>query len=73
MKGKQFTKDSHKRSVVKSLVFRVVVVTSDTTLIYLITHRIDQTIGLTIVTNVASMTLYYLYERIWNNISWGRR
>ncbi len=65
--------ETHKRSVVKSLIFRVVVIASDTTVIYLLTHRIAETAGLTIATNLASMTLYYLYERIWNGIGWGRR
>lgn len=65
--------ETHKRTLVKSVIFRVVVVTSDTTVIYLLTHKVTLTFGLTVATNLASMTLYYIYERIWNGISWGRR
>lgn len=73
MKHKHVGYETHKRSVVKSVVFRVVVVISDTTVIYLLTHKIGETAGLTIATNLSSMTLYYLYERAWNRIDWGRR
>ena len=72
MKRKQNGYDTHQRSVIKSLIFRVIVVISDTTVIYLLTHKVSQTISLTIITNLASMTLYYLYERVWNQIKWGR-
>ena len=72
MKHKRISYETHERSVAKSLIFRVVVVISDTTVIYLLTRRVSQTISLTIITNIASMTLYYLYERIWNQIKWGR-
>jgi len=66
-------RESIKRSLFKSISFRVVVVLSDIIVIYFITHRYDITIGVTIATNVASMVLYYLHERIWNKISFGRK
>ena len=72
MKHKRVSFETHQRSVVKSLVFRAIVITSDTTVIYLLTHRVAETAGLTVATNLVSMTLYYLYERAWNRISWGR-
>ncbi len=65
-------KDARARSVVKSVTFRVIVVISDLVVIFLITHRVDQTIALTILTNIASTVLYYLHERVWNVVSWGR-
>lgn len=73
MKHKRKGYETHQRSIVKSLVFRVVVITSDTVVIFLLTHKIALTFGLTVATNLASMTLYYLYERVWNQINWGRR
>ena len=72
MKHKQNGYETQRRSVAKSVIFRVLVVISDTIVIFLLTRKIGQTIGITIVSNIASMTLYYLYERIWNQIKWGR-
>ena len=61
-----------RRSVVKSLTFRVLVVIADLIVIYLITRRIDTTLTVTIFTNLASTALYFLHERVWNKIQWGR-
>lgn len=60
------------RSLLKSITFRILVFCSDFTIIYLITHRLDAATGLVIATNLASTTLYFIHERIWNRISWGR-
>jgi uncharacterized membrane protein len=61
-----------KRSLVKAVTFRLLILCSDTAVIYFITHRWDATIGLVIATNLASTTLYFVHERIWNRIQWGR-
>ena len=60
------------RSIAKSVVFRIITVVMDLIVIYLLTHRFDVTIGVTILTNISSTVLYFLHERFWNNISWGK-
>ena len=64
--------EKYNRSFVKSITFRAVVIISDFIVIMLITHRYDLAIGLIIATNAASATLYYIHERAWNRIKWGR-
>jgi uncharacterized membrane protein len=61
-----------RRSLVKAITFRVLVLCSDFAVIFLITHRWDTTLGLVIATNLASTSLYFLHERLWNKIDWGR-
>ena len=61
-----------KRSLMKAITFRALILCSDTVVIFLITHRWDTTAGLVIATNLASTTLYFIHERIWNRIQWGR-
>ena len=61
-----------RRSLVKSITFRATVVITDLVVIYLITHRIDTTLTVTILTNLASTATYFIHERIWNRIEWGR-
>lgn len=61
-----------RRSLVKAITFRTVILCSDAVVIFLITHRWDTTIGLVIATNLASTTLYFLHERVWSQIQWGR-
>ena len=61
------------RSLVKSITFRIIVVASDTAVIYIVTRRLDATVGLVILTNFSSTILYFLHERVWNRIKWGRQ
>ena len=61
-----------KRSLVKSITFRTVILCSDTIVIFLITHHWETTGALVIATNIASTTLYFLHERVWSRIQWGR-
>jgi uncharacterized membrane protein len=66
-------KATRQRSVVKSITFRVLVVIADLIVIYILTKRIDTTIWLTVATNLTSTILYFIHERVWNNIKWGKR
>jgi uncharacterized membrane protein len=61
-----------KRSLLKAITFRMLILCSDAIVIFLITRRWDTTIGLVIATNLASTTLYFIHERVWNRIQWGR-
>lgn len=61
-----------KRSLVKAITFRTLILCSDAIVIFLITHRWDTTIGLVIATNLASTMLYFFHERVWSAIQWGR-
>ena len=64
--------DKQKRSFVKSMTFRVTIIVADTIITYAISHRVDITAGFVIFTNIASTIIYYLHERLWSNIEWGR-
>ena len=61
-----------KRSLLKAVTFRVLILCSDFAVIFLITHRWDTTTGLVVATNAASTTLYFLHERLWSRIQWGK-
>lgn len=66
-------KETKKRSITKSVTFRITVIVSDLIVIYMVTGHVETTIALTIFTNLASTILYFSHERIWNAIEWGRR
>jgi len=63
--------EKHKRSLIKSVTFRVIVVISDLIIITAVTHRYDVAIGIAVATNLGSTVLYYLHERVWARIKWG--
>ena len=60
------------RSLVKALTYRLVILISDAVIIYWITKRVDITIGVIGVSNIASTLIYFLHERAWNNVHWGK-
>jgi len=64
--------ESSRRSLVKSLTFRVIVIISDLVVVYAVTRRFDLAVTFMVTTNIASMILYYLHERFWNGVRWGR-
>lgn len=65
-------KETRIRSIVKSLSFRTLIIIADLIVIYLLTKRVTTTIALTILTNVVSTVFYFLHERFWNRVTWGR-
>ena len=65
-------KDKHYRSVVKAISWRATG-TVDTVLIsFLITGQIKLAMSIGFVELFTKIFLYYLHERIWNRISFGR-
>ena len=65
--------DARTRSLTKSITYRVTNIVADLVVVYALTRRLDITIGVTVVTNMASTVIYYGHERIWNKINWGRK
>ena len=60
-----------KRSLVKALTYRGVIVVLDITVIYFLTGRVDVALGFTIISNIYTTVAYFLHERLWNKIRWG--
>lgn len=65
--------EKHSRSFAKAVSYRVVSIIADTALVYLITRKIELTLGIVVLSNAVSLFLYYFHERIWNKIHYGRR
>lgn len=61
-----------KRSFIKAITYRLVIMISDGVIIYLITRRTDVAVSVILLSNLASTVLYYLHERVWVGIRWGR-
>ena len=61
-----------KRSIVKAISYRCVIVASDFIVLYFVTHRWDITLGVIGISNLSSTFLYIAHERVWNKIHWGK-
>jgi uncharacterized membrane protein len=65
------SKEDKKRSVVKTITYRILIIIATAIVTFSMTKRWDVTIGITSVTTIVNTILYYLHERVWNSISWG--
>ena len=63
--------ETAKRSIVKALTYRVVILCLDFLAIYLFTHKVDVALGFMIVSNIYTTVGYFVHERIWARIKWG--
>jgi uncharacterized membrane protein len=64
--------ESRLRSLVKSLIYRIVSIIGTTIISWIITKDIKETISITVVIQVFLIIIYYSSERVWNRINWGR-
>ncbi len=67
------TSETRRRSLTKTVTYRIAIIVADIVIIFIMTRRLDVTIGVTALTNIASSILYYGHERLWSFISWGNR
>lgn len=64
-------KRTTKRSLVKAITYRIVIVILDFSVIYILTHKVDVAVGFMVISNIYTTAAYFLHERIWNRIRWG--
>jgi len=64
--------EAHTRSVVKGITWRVIASLTTWTLIYIATRDVTITFTLGIFEVLLKIFFYYLHERIWNRVHWGR-
>lgn len=65
-------KDTLKRSIVKTVSYRVLIITLDFTTVYIFTGQIKLAVGFMLISNVYTTVAYFFHERIWEKIKWGK-
>ena len=63
--------ESGRRSLVKALTYRILVMSLDFVTIYLLTGAWHVALGFMIVSNIYTTISYLAHERIWARIKWG--
>lgn len=64
--------ETHTRSVVKAIIYRVIIIISIFVIAYATTRRLADTASITGLTAISGTIIYYIYERVWSRIKWGR-
>jgi uncharacterized membrane protein len=63
---------SKKRSLAKSLTWRLIAVISTFVIGYAMTGSLAFAASLTVVSNLINFILYYIHERVWLKVNWGK-
>ena len=64
--------ETSRRSWLKSIIWRIVGILILGGLGWLVTHNWEQTTVITTVFHTIRFILYYVHERLWDDIEWGR-
>lgn len=73
MPSKHHFKEEWSRSLTKTLTYRILILILDFIAVYYLTGRSDIAVGFMLVSNTYSSIGYYLHERVWDSISWGKK
>ena len=65
--------ETRTRTLVKTLVYRLWVVLSTYVMLLITGQSLTDALWPTIIINLVWMTSYYLYDRLWAGITWGRK
>lgn len=60
------------RSILKTVSWRLTASATTMVLVLLVTGRIQLALQIGALEIIAKLVLFYLHERAWNNICWGR-
>lgn len=61
-----------KRSWVKTISYRVLIIIATLIAVFIITGDVAITVDVTIITSMVNTLLYFVHERVWNKIHWGK-
>ncbi len=72
MAKKTKIKETHTRTIVKAISWRVVATLTTGTIVYIFTKEWNLTLGITFFEVLSKILFYYLHERVWHVVHWGQ-
>jgi len=64
--------ETKKRTLIKTIIYRIWVIVTTYVMLLITGKSLDEALIPTIIINCVWMTSYYLYDRLWTHIDWGR-
>ncbi len=65
-------KDSRIRSFIKGISWRAIASLTTMSIVYILTGDIDIVMAAGVIDVAAKLTFYYIHERAWGRVAWGR-
>ena len=66
-------KEAHFRSILKAISYRLLAAIATMTIVFVFTRRIVLSVGVGLVESIVKIFCYYLHERAWSFISFGKK
>lgn len=64
--------ETHARTLTKTIAWRIIATCISIGIIYAFTGALEQSVEISLVGALIGMVTYYLHERFWNKVQWGR-
>jgi uncharacterized membrane protein len=64
--------ETHQRSILKSVSFRILATITTIALVVIFTGEILLALEIGVVEVISKLILYYVHERFWDRITWGK-
>jgi uncharacterized membrane protein len=66
------SQESLSRSITKTVTYRGLIMILDFSTIYLLTGKAKIAVGFMVASNVYTTIAYFVHERIWDRVKWGK-
>ena len=64
--------EQHKRTLVKTITWRIIALLTTIVVVYAYSGDIKEALVIGVSANFVKIFLYYIHERIWNRVKFGR-
>lgn len=64
--------ETHARSVVKAFSWRAVATATTMALVFIFTGSLTVSLGVGVADVTSKLVFYYIHERVWNQVDWGK-
>jgi adenylylsulfate kinase len=64
--------DTVRRSIVKAVTYRVIIICLDLCFVYLLTGSLSIAFWFMVGSNAYTTVAYFIHERVWAKVSWGK-
>jgi len=65
-------KEHRRRSIIKAITYRFISILVDSVIAFAITQSAEKTLLFVAISNAISIVIYFMHERAWNRVPWGR-
>ena len=63
--------ETHKRSIIKGMTWRIIASATTMTVVFIVTGNLILVASVGLVDVSAKIFFYYLHERVWGKVHWG--